>query len=312
MTQKPKKIAVLKGGWSSEREVSLSSGTEVSKALREAGYEVVEIDVKKDLPELLTALDTHKPDVIFNALHGTGGEDGTIQGVLDMIGIPYTHSGLAASAYAMDKVKTKHILAMEGIPVAEDKTMLGDGLRDGHPMAAPYVIKPVAEGSSVGVFVVKNSDDTATLERALHALRGKLVMVERYIPGKELTVAVLEDENGVAEPLTITELQPKNTFYDYQAKYTDGFTEHIVGTTLPGKIGRALMDYAVLAHKTMGCCHVSRSDFRYNENDGIIFLEINTQPGMTSLSLLPEQAKHCGITFPQLVSQIVEAAYRGA
>ncbi len=304
----PRKVAVLMGGWSDERPISLISGQAITDALNKIGFEAMAIDVTKDVRKFIADIDAFNPDVLFNALHGKGGEDGTIHGVLDMLGIPYTHSGVRTSAIAMDKIATKRLLAKQSVPVVGDITVKGTALEKGHPMPTPYVVKPIDEGSSLGVFIVH---DDATRIAAYNAHKSIWVMVERFIPGKELTVSVLEDETGQPKALAVTELRAKTDFYDYKAKYTDGVTEHIVGVELPEDIYQQLLDCAVIAHKTLGCRHVSRSDFRYNETDGIVFLEINTQPGMTGLSLVPEQAKYCGIAFPELVKQLVVMAYNG-
>ena len=292
-------VAVLMGGWSAERDVSLSSGKACSDALERAGYRVTRIDVLKDLQALLKALDP-KPDVVFNALHGRGGEDGTVQGVLEILGIPYTHSGVAASAIAMDKPLTKAVLAAAGIPVADGAVLPPERLGQEEPIARPYVVKPAREGSSVGVYIVEqgtNGPDYSgwTFGDAL---------VEEYIPGRELTVGVMEDH-----ALGVTELRPRTRFYDYQAKYTDGVTEHLCPAPVPEEIAEACKAHAITAHRVLGCRGVSRSDFRWDEETGrLVILEVNTQPGMTPLSLVPEQAVKSGMSFERLVSWMVEAA----
>lgn len=296
-----KHVAVLMGGWSSEREVSLVTGRECSKALKAAGFIVSEIDVGRDIAQVLSKA---KPDVCFNALHGRFGEDGRIQGLLDILGIPYTHSGVMASAIAMNKVRTKDICGAVGIPLAEHKVVAKNVALAGKVMDKPYVIKPIAEGSSIGVRIVKNGDNGPPDEEWRY---GEEVLVERYIAGRELTVAVMGEK-----PLTVTEIRPRTGFYDYTNKYTDGKADHLLPAPVPKSIFDQAMETALLAHKTLGCRGVSRSDFRYDDTSAssgrLIFLEINTQPGMTPLSLVPEQAAHLGISFTDLVTWMVEEA----
>jgi len=296
------RVAVLMGGWSSEREVSLKSGQAVHDALVRQGYDVITVDPVKDLTRFAAQIVAARPHVIFNALHGTGGEDGIIAGALEMSGIPYTHSDCRSSAIAMDKKFTKIIAASTGIKVAEDKIITRGELKNGHPLQPPYVVKPLNEGSSVGVTIVQND--------AAAAMQGKpeqLVLVEKYIPGEELTCAVLETAEG-PQVLGITKLQPKTAFYDYEAKYTAGITDHIVNPDLPPAITEEIKRGALNIHKTLGCRDVSRSDFRYNPTDGAVFLEINTHPGMTALSLVPEQAAAKNIDFDTLVVTIINQA----
>ncbi len=302
-----KRVAVLSGGWSSERDVSLVSGKAVAEALRTRGFEVVMLDPPKDLVRFAAQLVSARPDIIFNALHGTGGEDGIIQGALDMAGIPYTHSGLRASAVAMDKKLTKLIAQHYGVKVAEDRVMTRGELAREHPLPPPYVVKPLSEGSSVGVTIVQND--------ATEAAKGdpnQIVLVERFIPGQELTVAVLDDGQGLQggpQALGITRLVPSKGFYDYEAKYTDGVTVHQVNPTdLPEDVALQIKTWAVTMHRELGCSDVSRSDFRYNSLDGAVFLEINTHPGMTGLSLVPEQAAAKKIDFPTLIVTIIETS----
>ena len=298
------RVAVLMGGWSSEREVSLKSGAAVVAALKRQNYDVLTIDPPKDLVRFAAQLTSARPDVVFVALHGTGGEDGLIQGALEMAGIPYTHSDVRASAMAMDKKITKIIAETIGIKIAEDKIIKRSELKNGHPLQPPYVVKPLNEGSSVGVSIVQND--------ATEAMSGdpeQLVIVEKYIAGEELTVGVIDTANG-PEILGITKLQPKTAFYDYKAKYTDGVTEHIVNPDLPADIAEEMKRGALAIHKALGCRDVSRTDFRYNPVDGAVMLEINTHPGMTDLSLVPEQAAAKGIDFDTLVVTIIEAALR--
>ena len=296
-----KHVAVLMGGWSSERDVSLVTGRECSKALKAAGFKVSEIDVGRDIAKVLTEA---KPDVCFNALHGRFGEDGRIQGLLDILGIPYTHSGVMASAIAMNKVRTKEVCSAIGIPLVEHKLAPRKAAFAGKAMERPYVIKPITEGSSIGVRIVKEGDNGPPDEDWSY---GETVMVERYVAGRELTVAVMGDR-----PLTVTEIRPRTGFYDYTNKYTDGKADHLLPAPVPKLIFDQAMQVALLAHQTLGCRGVSRSDFRYDDTKGepgrLIFLEINTQPGMTPLSLVPEQAAFLGISFTDLVSWMVEEA----
>jgi D-alanine-D-alanine ligase len=304
-----KNVAVLMGGWSAEREVSLSSGAEVAKALESEGYTVNQIDVTRDLPALLAALDP-RPDVIFNALHGTGGEDGCLQGVLEMLEIPYTHSSLVASAIAMNKPMAKKILQTVGMPVVPGISTVRAKLEQTSiPFAPPYVIKPAASGSSIGVAIIRPGDNRpATAEW----LPETALLIEQYIPGRELTVGVQGFLNEEGTALGITEIKPREGFYDYEAKYTDGRADHIVPADVHPEIAHEVKRLAVLAHETLGCSGVSRSDFRWDDTKsgkaGIYFLEINTQPGMTPLSLVPEQAAHAGMSFGALVAWLVEGA----
>jgi len=298
-----KRIAVLMGGWSAEREVSLVSGKACADALEARGYAVTRIDLKRDLSELLTALQP-RPDVVFNALHGRWGEDGNIQAVLNILGIPYTHSGVLASAVAMDKAMAKKLFEAEGIPCPPGEVVSMEQLRAGAVMEPPYVIKPVDEGSSVGVHIVQPGDNNLPLDD-LEA--GRPVLVEKYIVGREFTVSVMGDR-----ALAVTELRPHEGFYDYAAKYTDGKTTHLCPAPVSDAVARLAMEYAVTAHKALGCRGVSRADFRYDdtENDpgDLFMLEVNTQPGMTPLSLVPEQAAHAGIPFGDLMEWMVENA----
>jgi D-alanine-D-alanine ligase len=300
-----KRVAVLMGGASAEREVSLVSGRACAEALRAEGYDVTTIDVGRDVAALIAALEP-RPDAVFNALHGRWGEDGCIQGVLDLMGIPYTHSGLLASALAMDKPMAKRIFAAAGIRCPGGKLVTREDFAKGEPMARPYVMKPYNEGSSVGVRIVREGDNLPPL--ASEWPYGLAALVEPFIPGRELTVAVMGDR-----PLAVTELRTKSSFYDYEAKYTDGITTHLVPAPLPPKVYEAALAMALAAHRALGCRGVSRSDFRYDDTKGdgpehLYLLEVNTQPGMTPLSLAPEQAKHAGISFRALVSWMVENA----
>lgn len=302
------RVIVLLGGWSAERNVSLTSGKGICESLERQGYEVIAVDPSPDLQTLTKQITDAKADVVFNALHGTGGEDGTIQAVLDLAKLPYTHSTLTASAAGMNKKMTKAIVGAAGVKVTTDKIIARSELAKGHPLPVPYVVKPVADGSSVGVTIVKSDAD---LQDALHnGDSHQSVMIETFIAGEELTVAVsdLFSADGQPVALGVTMLKSNNDFYDYTAKYTDGVTQHIVNPDLPADIIADLKHSAVAAHKALGCRMVSRSDFRYNPTDGIIFLETNTHPGFTPLSLLPEQAQANGISFDQLVNAMITAA----
>ncbi|KAA0972585.1 D-alanine--D-alanine ligase [Aureimonas fodinaquatilis] len=296
-------VAVLMGGMSSERPVSLSSGKACAAALQAEGYRVTELDVGRDIASVLTEL---RPDVAFNALHGPFGEDGTIQGVLEYLEIPYTHSGVLASALAMNKEKAKLVASNAGVGVAQ--SMLVDRLEvaRGHVMPTPYVVKPVAEGSSFGVVIVR--EDQAHPPQQLSAVDwtfGDTVMVERYIPGRELTCAVMHDVVlGVCEIVS-----NDHAFYDYDAKYAPGGSTHVVPAPLPDAVTARVHEYALAAHRALGCRGVSRSDFRYNDQlDEVIWLEINTQPGMTPTSLVPDIAAVYGLPFGKLLDWMVRDA----
>lgn len=296
------RIAVLKGGRSAEREVSLVSGRECAAALRGEGFDVVEIDAGQDLPEVLSRA---RPDVVFNALHGRWGEDGCVQGILEWLGIPYTHSGVLASALAMDKARAKQVFAAADLPVAESLLTSAEAARSGHPMAPPYVVKPVNEGSSVGVYLVH---EAANAPAQLGPEMPETVMVERYVPGRELTTTVMGDR-----ALAVTDIVADG-WYDYHAKYSPGGSRHVVPAAVPEEVAAACLDYALRAHRALGCRGVSRADFRWDESrgvEGLIILEVNTQPGMTPTSLAPEQAAHCGIGFGELVRWMVEDASCG-
>jgi len=301
-----RRVAVLMGGWSSEREVSLVSGRECAQALRASGYTVAEIDVTRDIGALVKAL-SPAPDAVFNALHGRFGEDGTIQGLLDLLGIPYTHSGVLASALAMDKVAAKRIFAAVGIRVPDGLVATRAQAMAGDLLPRPYVVKPINEGSSVGVEIVVADDP---LPAFADWPDGDAVMVERYIPGRELTVAVMGER-----ALAVTEIRAHNGFYDYTAKYTEGRAVHLIPAPIAPAAYDAALGIARRAHDALGCRGVSRADLRYDDTTGepgaLYLLEVNTQPGMTPLSLVPEQAAHCGIGFPQLVSWMVEHARCG-
>ena len=300
-----KHVVVLMGGWSAERAVSLVTGRAVADALAARGYRVSEIDVGRDMAARLAALDP-APDVAFNALHGRVGEDGCVQGLLNILELPYTHSGLLASALAMDKPLANKLFSSIGIACPEGIVVDIETAAAGHVMEPPYVVKPANEGSSVGVRIVRRGDNGPGID-AEDWPYGDRVLVERYIPGREITVAVMGDR-----PLGVTELRPKAGFYDYEAKYTEGRTEHLCPAPLPEEIAAKAMDEALAAHRALGCRGVSRADFRYDDTESdpgrLYMLEVNTQPGMTPLSLVPEQARVAGIDFGALVSWMVEDA----
>ncbi|MCB2053697.1 MAG: D-alanine--D-alanine ligase [Geminicoccaceae bacterium] len=297
-----KHVAVLMGGLSAEREVSLVSGAACADALEDRGYRVARIDVDRDLARVLERL---RPDCVFNALHGRLGEDGRVQGLLDLMAIPYTHSGVLASAIAMDKPMAIRLFASAGIRTPQGvETVLDDLLRE-PPFEPPYVVKPAAEGSSVGVVIVHDAEDRSLSARN-DVDRSTRLLVERYVPGRELTCAVLG-----GEALTVTEIAADEGFYDYRAKYTDGFARHLVPAPIDPSLFEQVTAWSEEAHRLLGCRGVSRCDFRYDPAQGergLHLLEINTQPGMTPLSLVPEQAKHRGIEFKDLVVKLVEDA----
>lgn len=302
----PLHVAVLMGGWSSEREVSLVSGAGIADALEKLGHRVTRIDMGRDVAQRLAET---KPDVVFNALHGTPGEDGTVQGMLDLMGLKYTHSGLATSVLAIDKQITKTLLAGTGVRVPGGMIVSSESIYARDPLPRPYVLKPVNEGSSVGVAIVtEESNYGSPISRDAEGpwKHFDRLLAEHFIPGRELTVAVLGDQ-----PLAVTELKPMRGFYDYDAKYTDGLTTHVCPAEVPADVAQAAMDMALAAHQALGCKGCSRSDFRWDDSkgvEGLYFLEVNTQPGMTPLSLVPEQARHCGISYEDLVGRILEAA----
>lgn len=310
------KVAVVMGGWSAERPVSLMTGEGVAKALEERGHAVTRIDMGatraegRDLP---TKLITADPDVVFNALHGVPGEDGSVQGLMDIMGLAYTHSGMVTSVLAIDKELTKQQLVPAGIPMPQGKVVLSASLFDADPLPRPYVLKPLNEGSSVGVAIVTQDgnygspiardsigpwQDFATL------------LAEPFIRGRELTVAVVGDR-----ALCVTELRPKSGFYDFDAKYTDGMTEHVCPADIPADIADYMMDLALRAHRVLGCKGASRSDFRWDDEQGragVFLLEVNTQPGMTPLSLVPEQAAAQGISYGALAEMLIDMALNGS
>jgi len=300
-------VVVLMGGWSKEREVSLTSGAGIAAALRERGWSnVTELDMDRDVALRLAEL---KPDVVFNALHGTPGEDGTVQGMMDLMGFKYTHSGLETSVIAIDKELTKMVLVPHGIRMPAGRIIESESVYSGDPMPRPYVLKPINEGSSVGVAIVTADGNYGNpigrdVPGPWHEFDD--LLAEPFIKGRELTVAVLNDE-----PLAVTELKIDSGFYDYEHKYTDGRTLHVCPAEVPDDIARSMMDMAAKAHRLLGCKGASRSDFRWDDEQGeagVYLLEVNTQPGMTPLSLVPEQAKMKGIAYGELVERLIEEA----
>lgn len=295
------RVTVLLGGISSEREVSLSSGAAACKALEAAGYTVTAIDVTRDVATVVRDLERTRPDVVFNALHGRYGEDGCVQGILNILGLPYTHSGLLASALAMDKPAAKRLFADAGIPVAEDRVVTRAEVLAGDPLPRPYVLKPLNEGSSVGVKLVRDRDNAQPFEYQSWPY-GPTVMVEAYVPGRELTVAVMGDH-----ALAVTEIATDHEFYDYEAKYAPGGSRHTLPAPVDPAVYAEAQRLAITAHRVLGCRGVSRADMRF-DGERLIMLEVNTQPGMTPTSLVPEQALLAGITFPDLCTWMVETA----
>ena len=299
-------VAVLMGGWSSERPVSLMSGEGVAKALESKGHRVTRIDMD---PDVALRLAEAKPDVVFNALHGAPGEDGTVQGMMDLMGLTYTHSGLATSVIAIDKELTKQALVPHGIPMPGGRIVACEEIFERDPLPRPYVLKPVNEGSSVGVAIVTDSANYGN--PIARGVKGPWqdfdrLLAEPFIRGRELTTAVIGDR-----ALLVTELKIKTGFYDFDAKYTDGGAEHICPAEIPDEIAQACKDIALRAHKLLGCKGTSRSDFRWDDDqgvEGLFLLEVNTQPGMTPLSLVPEQAKACGMDYADLVEAIIAEA----
>jgi D-alanine--D-alanine ligase len=304
-----KHVAVLMGGWSSERPVSLNSGKACAEALEAAGYRVSRVDVDRDIAAVLADL---RPEVAFNALHGPFGEDGTIQGLLELLQIPYTHSGVLASALAMDKPRAKAVMKAAGVPVTEHVLVNRFEAAKSHPLRPPYVVKPPREGSSFGVLIVpENAPHPPQAMTSADWPHGDEVMVEQYVPGRELTCGVMGGRAlGVIEVVPVD-----HAFYDYQAKYAPGGSSHVLPAPLSPNIYQAVQNLSEVAHRALGCRGVSRADFRFNDRgDGqgdLICLEVNTQPGMTATSLVPEMAAHEGMDFPTLVSWMVEDASCG-
>jgi D-alanine-D-alanine ligase len=299
-------VAVLMGGWSAEREVSLTSGKGIADALESRGHQVTRIDMDRYVAQRIAEA---RPDVVFNALHGTPGEDGTVQGMLDLMGVKYTHSGVETSVIAIDKELTKMVLVPHGIRMPKGELVESESLYSADPMPRPYVLKPVNEGSSVGVAIITESGnygDPIGRETEGPWKTFNRLLAEPFIKGRELTVAVLGEE-----ALAVTELKPTTGFYDYDAKYTDGLTVHICPAEVPDDVRDGAMAMALKAHRILGCKGTSRSDFRWDDEqglEGLYLLEVNTQPGMTPLSLVPEQAKYRGIDYAELAERIVEAA----
>lgn len=305
----PWHVAVLMGGWSAERPVSLMSGEGVAKALEGRGHKVTRIDMDRDIPMKIAEA---RPDIVFNALHGVPGEDGTVQGMMDLMGVKYTHSGLATSVIAIDKQLTKQTLVPHGIPMPGGQVVESETLFERDPLPRPYVVKPVNEGSSVGVAIVTEEGNYGSpIDRDVEGpwQHFDALLAEPYIRGRELTTAVLGDE-----ALLVTELRPKSGFYDFDAKYTDGMTEHVCPADIPDDVAEQCKAIALRAHRLLGCKGASRSDFRWDDTqgvEGLFLLEVNTQPGMTPLSLVPEQAAKLGIDYAELVERIVEEAIHG-
>lgn len=305
-------IAVLMGGWANERSVSMMSGEGVASALEERGHQVTRIDMDR---QVAARISEAAPDVVFNALHGVPGEDGTVQGMLDLMGVPYTHSGLATSVIAIDKQLTKQALVPHGIPMPGGRIVKSADLFERDPMPRPYVLKPVNEGSSVGVAIVTDEGNYGNpIARDAEGPWQEFaeLLAEPYIRGREMTAAVVDFADG-PRALAVTELKPKSGFYDFDAKYTDGMTDHVCPADIPQHIADLCLEYALKAHKVLGCRGTSRTDFRWDEEqgeDGLFVLETNTQPGMTPLSLVPEQAKHAGIEYGDLCELVVAAALR--
>jgi len=300
-----KKVALLVGGWSAERDVSLNKGKHVEAALKEAGYEVKVIDVTHNISKLIEDL-TPKPDAVFNNLHGRGGEDGVIQGLLEIMEIPYTHSGVTASAIGMSKPLSKKMAASVGVPSAEGAVASIEEVLSGEVISPPYVVKPPAEGSSVGVRIIMDHENQPPIDKSEWPY-GEEVLVEKYIPGKELTVAVLD---GKAQ--AVTDIVSHTRFFDYEAKYKDTRTELILPAEIPQKVYDLTLDYAERVYNVLGCSGLARCDFRYDDSkegpEGLYFLEINTQPGLTAESIGPSQLVYNGMSFTQLCSHLVETA----
>ena len=304
----PLHVAVLMGGWSAEREVSLASGSGVADALESLGHRVTRIDMGRDVAQRLAEA---KPDVVFNALHGTPGEDGSVQGMLDLMGLRYTHSGQVASVIAIDKQLTKMLLVPHGIPMPGGRIVRTEELFERDPLPRPYVLKPVNEGSSVGVAIVTDEGNYGNpIGRDTRGPWSEFdeLLAEPFIRGRELTTAVLGQT-----AMGVTELRPKSGFYDYDAKYTDGLTEHLYPAPIPDEIAQACERIALDSHRLLGCKGASRADFRWDDSRGVgglFLLEVNTQPGMTPLSLVPEQARHRGMSYAELVQAIVDEAMK--
>lgn len=298
-----KRVAVIYGGWSSERDISILSGTQMARAAREYDdYEVIEIDATRELAQQLAKA---QPDVVLNGLHGPWGEDGCVQGLLEVMGIPYSHCGVAASAVAMDKRKAKAVYAQNGMDIAADKRITREDVKSGHPLSPPYVVKPISEGSSFGVVMVRKGE-SAPVDILLSDswTYGDNLMAEEYIRGRELSVGVMGDR-----ALAVTEITTLREFYDFDAKYASGGSRHVVPADLPDAVTQAALEASLKAHQALGCRGVTRSDFRFDDETGrLVILETNTQPGMTPTSLVPEQAAYLGISFAELVRWMIEDA----
>ena len=305
-------VAVLMGGWANEREVSLMSGNGVCDALEMKDYRVTAIDMGRDVAAKLAEA---APDVVFNALHGVPGEDGTIQGLLDIMGLPYTHSGVATSVIAIDKQLTKQALTPHGVPMPGGRIVACEELYERDPLPRPYVLKPVNEGSSVGVAIITEDSNVGrpiARDAAGPWQEFTALLAEPFIKGRELTTAVIDGEDG-PRALGVTELIIEHGFYDYEHKYTEGRTQHVCPAKIPPEIARLCEEYALKAHVALGCHGTSRTDYRWDDElgeEGLFALETNTQPGMTPLSLVPEQARHAGIDYSELVDLLVKDALR--
>lgn len=301
-----KTVALLVGGWSSEREVSLMKGTHIEKALKEAGYSVKTIDVSRDVQKLVKELSSPRPDVVFNNLYGRGGEDGTIQALLDMMGLPYTHSGVVASAAGMDKVMTKRLAESVGVRCSLGKVASKKDILDEAVMPRPYVVKPINEGSSVGVRIILDGENQQPIDEASWTF-GEEALVEKYVPGREIHVAVLD-----GEAQGVTEIFVKGRFFDYEAKYHSQETELVTPADVPEIVARTARDYAERVYKVLGCEGIARCDFRYDDSkaggDGVYLLEINTMPGLSPGSIAVIQPEHNGMNYVQLCSHLVETA----
>ncbi len=312
MSAAPLHVVVLMGGWANEREVSLTSGAGVADALESKGHRVTQIDMDRDVASRIAAA---KPDVVFNALHGVPGEDGTVQGMLELMGVPYTHSGVATSVIAIDKQLTKQALVPQGIPMPGGRIVPCAELFERDPLPRPYVLKPVNEGSSVGVAII--TEDSNVGNPIARDAEGPWqdfdeLLAEPFIKGRELTTAVIDGPDG-PRALGVTELIIEHGFYDYEHKYTEGRTQHVCPAKVPPEIAALCEDYALRAHKALGCRGTSRTDYRWDDEAGeagLFMLETNTQPGMTPLSLVPEQARHAGIDYAELVELLVRDALR--
>ncbi|NLI26980.1 MAG: D-alanine--D-alanine ligase [Acetobacter sp.] len=317
----PLRITLLTGGPSNEREVSLASGRGISQALRNIGHIVSELDPGNDLLQVVRDLQTQKPDVVFNGLHGRFGEDGVIQGILEWMRIPYTHSGIRASSTAMDKAAARQVFIAAGLPVANGLIVTPSELENADPLPLPYVVKPLNEGSSVGVSILRAGSNRRA-EIARNWSFGSHILTEEFIPGREITVGVLDDHENGTRALTVTDITPQASagydFYDYDSKYKSGGSSHSLPANIHPESFRRACEIAVAAHKALGCSGASRSDFRYDDTaDGdapgrLVLLEVNTQPGMTATSLLPEQAAHCGISYEALCEHLVRQARTGS